>query len=162
MERSAIRSAIFGLVVGVVAISVEVIAAKRRRAGAPTTKPGAPPKLQIVGPVTAGWTQEPLKRIELQPSRQYVATLQLSGLEQTFGGASDVEAELRKLGTWRALAVFDDVAKLPKALPVARVEADGRFWAVGIPSQRVMAPGDERISAMWSRPAPLAAAAKKA
>jgi hypothetical protein len=163
MERAEIRAAIFGLIVGAVAISVEVFASKRRDAVRANAKAAGPPQLQIVRPVTTtGWTKEPTTRISLLPSRQYVATLELTGLERTFGDASDVEAELRKLAPWRALAVYDDPSKLPAGpLPVDRGRVGGRFWALGVPSGPIVTTLDEgRLTALWSRPAPKLTAAR--
>ena len=144
-----------GIAIGLASVAIALSRSLLRTA--PVTRP-TPLTLVLAGPLAApGWRRESTSAIRLDPSRQYVATLQLHGLESLFGDREAVAAELRKLGSgWTALDVYDDPRTLPRSLPVTREADTGRYWAVGIPARVLAARGDDHIVSMWSRSRPLA------
>jgi hypothetical protein len=143
---------------GSIAISaVGLLVCFRPKRAASATKPSASAtKPSAAAPKPAAsrtlWIREPTATIKLDPTRQYVALLQLTGLESLLGSASDIYTQLHKVVPWKTLDVYDDPEKLPASLPVPREDDTGRYWAIGVPSSPLASKGDAHIAQLWSRP----------
>lgn len=101
---------------------------------------GAAPPPNRTPPLRAAWTVLPkAATLELDPERQYCATIDLPAAAAALADAERLTDKLNERADWASLTVWDDPGSLPAGLPFPaadRVKQLGRYWVLGQPAKR--------------------------